>query len=1168
MNRNQFDPVLAATFRPFDRVWRITQLAVSVDSRNHGDSPLKKMKKIDRNQMKSTASKLGRLLPTNALAVAALVAMPMLNAKAADIHWTGGTADYTNVTDWAGGAVPGFADNAINDNGTGNVVQINVGDGDWTVNQIRAGNGAGSGAFTQNGQNVNLTGTNLNGSVVTVYNAPFRLGVADGDTGVYTLNGGSINYSNGIFNVGELGTGILNIYGGSITGSGNFADNIGTHATPVAVTATVGNGLTEGDFTWFEQGYYAANPGIGLPAAGSTNISLSQADHSYAFASSYTANNAVIISANLTSATITPTTPPVPCSGLSFEGSAGNGPANVNYTVHHADGTNETGSLSVPDWFASGQEVMAVGGRVDALGINFNIPGAAPYLWSLDIPVTDTNSAVTSIDLTYASGGVACLMGVSSQATNGGEFTPMTMTGYNKDVVVEAGAVSYVSGSVTDIVNQTNGAINVTGGGQLFVGNFGVGVYNLSGGSVDVHNYIAIGRSSGNGTFNMTGGTLNQDGGGNLLVGTGFNNLNGPPAVGVLNQSGGTINSVGQFLCPENSPSSGTYNMSGTAVLNVNNWLAIGRNSGSGVLNLTNGIIVKTGTAGDHITIGSGGSGVLNQYGGAITNTIRSFFLGESASGTWNFNGGTAVLANVVMCVNNSAGIAALNLNGGLFQASGISSPTYPATSTTLSLNGATVQANANNAAFISSLSSATVGPGSVIDSQGYNIAIPQELDDNGGGTITKNGSGTLTLTGANNYTGATTVNAGTLITGTSSSASAATGVTIATNAGFGVVVQAANAQYTVSSVSLGAPSTASTLDFDLGAFGNPAKAPLNITGTFTANGTITVNVAASVVAIGTIPLVHYGALAGSPTYVLGSLPAGAVAHLTTITNTLELVVTSAGAPRWDGNVTGTWDFGTNQDWFDLGTLVLTTYSDGKPIVFNDDAAGTTTVNLTATVAPASVNFNNSVLPYSIVGPGRITGNIGLNVNSNGTTVSILNTGGNSYTGPTVISGGTLIVTNLANGTLPSPIGASSADPSNLVVQSGATFSYTGSALSVNRGYTIQGGGTLNPNGGDLTVSGIAAIQGVATINANGNLILSGAATASSSARLVKTGAATVSYTGRVSNQVSGTGSAPGVSVVAGTLLFDGTAGNQTNHITSETWVGSTPASGGSIICS
>jgi autotransporter-associated beta strand protein len=144
----------------------------------------------------------------------------------------------------------------------------------------------------------------------------------------------------------------------------------------------------------------------------------------------------------------------------------------------------------------------------------------------------------------------------------------------------------------------------------------------------------------------------------------------------------------------------------------------------------------------------------------------------------------------------------------------------------------------------------------------------------------------------------------------------------------------------------------------------------------------------------------------------------------------------------------------------------------------------------------------------------------------------------------------------------------SSADPSNLVVQSGATFSYTGSALSVNRGFTIQGGGTLNPNGGDLTMSGIAAIQGVATINANGNLILSGAATASSSARLVKTGAATVSYTGSVSNQISGTGSAPGVSVVAGTLLFDGTAGNQTNHITSETWVGSTPASGGSIICS
>src|ERR1017187_3544774 len=90
------------------------------------------MKKIDQKQKKSTTLKPGRFLQIAILTVTALVAMPMLNAKAGDIHWNDGTASYTNAADWVGGVVPGFTDNAINDNGTNNKVQINVGDGDWT----------------------------------------------------------------------------------------------------------------------------------------------------------------------------------------------------------------------------------------------------------------------------------------------------------------------------------------------------------------------------------------------------------------------------------------------------------------------------------------------------------------------------------------------------------------------------------------------------------------------------------------------------------------------------------------------------------------------------------------------------------------------------------------------------------------------------------------------------------------------------------------------------------------------------------------------------------------------------------------------------------------------------------------------------------------------------
>jgi len=86
------------------------------------------------------------------------------------------------------------------------------------------------------------------------------------------------------------------------------------------------------------------------------------------------------------------------------------------------------------------------------------------------------------------------------------------------------------------------------------------------------------------------------------------------------------------------------------------------------------------------------------------------------------------------------------------------------------------------------------------------------------------------------------------------------------------------------------------------------------------------------------------------------------IANLVGTSTGLWLNVTSAGLPRWNGNVTGMWDLGTNQDWVDLATFLPETYSDGKPVVFDDSATGTTTVDLTATVSPASINFNNSIL--------------------------------------------------------------------------------------------------------------------------------------------------------------------------------------------------------------
>ena len=230
----------------------------------------------------STPSESDRLHKIGALTLTALALWPALMIQAADISWTGGTASYTNAANW-GGIVPGPGDTAINDNGTNNVVQINSGNPDWTLGRLRAGNGTGSGAFEQNGQTV----------TVNVALRPFRMGVAPGFTGVYTLNGGALVFTNGDFVVGQLGTGILNVNGGTISGSANFAVNIGTSID--AVNATMDGGTNRTGFTWFEQGLYATDPTRGLPPASTTFPSVSDATHSYTMPSSYAGNSSVML---------------------------------------------------------------------------------------------------------------------------------------------------------------------------------------------------------------------------------------------------------------------------------------------------------------------------------------------------------------------------------------------------------------------------------------------------------------------------------------------------------------------------------------------------------------------------------------------------------------------------------------------------------------------------------------------------------------------------------------------------------------------------------------------------------------------------------------------------------------------------------------------------------
>jgi autotransporter-associated beta strand protein len=200
--------------------------------------------------------------------------------------------------------------------------------------------------------------------------------------------------------------------------------------------------------------------------------------------------------------------------------------------------------------------------------------------------------------------------------------------------------------------------------------------------------------------------------------------------------------------------------------------------------------------------------------------------------------------------------------------------------------------------------------------------------------------------------------------------------------------------------------------------------------------------------------------------------------------------------------------------------------------LFSDNATGPTAVVLNSAVNPSEVVFNNSILPYSLSGTGSISGTA--SVTKSGTSTLALNNT-NDYTGVTTLAGGTTSVATLTHGGVASPIGAATAASSNLVI-SGGILNYTGDAVTTDRGFTLAGPGGGIANANNLTLSGqVLSVPG-------------------SGATFRKQGNGNMTFTLSGTNTFGAGGRS--VFVSAGSVIFDGTAGGQTNTVNGEMWVG------------
>jgi autotransporter-associated beta strand protein len=388
--------------------------------------------------------------------------------------------------------------------------------------------------------------------------------------------------------------------------------------------------------------------------------------------------------------------------------------------------------------------------------------------------------------------------------------------------------------------------------------------------------------------------------------------------------------------------------------------------------------------------------------------------------------------------------------------------------------------------AFISDLDSAEIQSGGLlIDSAGFDLVIPQNFS--GSGDIVKSGTGNLALTGESSHTGNVLVTGGTI--SLSNFRTGGTDFTLSNNTGLSVYTEDDFSRREMGVLTFGSNGP-TTLNIDLGNYaGNTEEAPIDAAA-IAVNGVVTVNIADLNIGLGEIPLIRYGSKTGSGSFVMGTLPTGVTADI--IDNGDDLIyldVSVLSQPKWDATASDVWDLSTF-NWLNGGSP--SKYTNGSTTQFDDTVTGPTqgAVKLESTVTPTALTFENSTVSYSISGGGNISGTTGLVKKGDGPlTLATVN----GYTGVTDLQGGTTTIGTIANAGSPSAIGAASANAANLLF-SGGSLTYTGAAVSTDRGFTVAGVDSTLTTAADLTITGEIASTGSGNLTkaGAGNLILSG----------------------------------------------------------------------------
>ena len=1011
----------------------------------------------------------------------------------------------------------------------------------------------GGGIFTLAGANTYTGGTNINAGTLAVSGATAKAG----NGGTIAVGANTLNIDNGaaLANAVTITTGTI----GNTVGAGTLETG-GVTLGGAANLSSTGDGLTVSAVITDGAGTTVTKTGTGT----------------------------VTISGNNTYTGLT---------------TVSAGTLNLNTTGSNAIVGNLTVSggsavLQQSDQIADGKNVVVSGGTL-AIGANSNTVAGVQLT---DGSITGTGGTLTSTtDFDMQKGTVSAILGgaVALTKSTGNTVTLSGANTYMGVTAINAGVLNIQNAQGT---GTTAGGVTVANGAALELqGGITVGTETLTLNGTGVSNGGALRSISGNNTWsgaitdttnsvriNSDADTLtltgNIDNGGNLLTLGGLGNITqAAGAESTISGLGGlTKTDAGTLTLDTGNTYTGKTTISGGTV-KINAADALGDVSGGlqadylsmaagTTLQATDNVSIEanrgitltgaaTITADDTktITLGSdiaNGASTLTLGGaGAITETAGKVISGTG--GLTKTGAGTLTLADSNTYTGKTA------INGGIVKISadtGLGAAPGGAVADQLSINAGTLQTMANVSLSVNR--GITLAGAGTLQSDAGTLTINGNIGNGGNlltlggagnitqagagsiisgtGGLTKTDAGILTLSGANTYSGATSINAGTVKIGHMSGL----GSTAA-----GTIVSDTGAALDLNGIAVGAEAV--TLN---GTGVDSAGALRNSSGTAASlSGVIALGSSSTITSTGAGGLT----LSGGITTDTGKDLTFDGANATTVSTAK---ITGGGALTKNG--AGTLNLNVANDYTGATTINAGTVKLGDAAGLGSTAAGTT---VTATGAALDLN-GQAVGAEAVTLNGTGVGGAGALLNSSGTAASL---------NGAIALGSSSTITSTGAGGLTLTGGITTA--------SGKDVTFNGANATTVSTAKITGGGALIKNGaGILNLNVANDYTGATTIGIGGTLALDATGKIEASSGVANAGTFTIAadktidsltgaggttlgaYTLTIGDATGTSGTYSGVASGAGGITKAGTGTLTLSG--ANTYTGTTNVNGGTLI--